>query len=142
MNAPRPDGGPAFPVVSRTGDASHAGMSLRAYLIASAPREPQPWFRPECRPKPEGADQEALDQWSMDWLRAKYLQWPGAWADEQLKTLNGGGNTSDRLDQLADALFRAHSELGELYRTFGPSIRTHALMQIIERVLRAEGIQL
>lgn len=34
------DGGPAFP------EAGYSGMSLRDYLIAHAPVEPQDWFEP------------------------------------------------------------------------------------------------
>jgi hypothetical protein len=37
------DGGPAFPPSTRA-----EGMSLRAYFMAHAPAEPQPWFRPIC----------------------------------------------------------------------------------------------
>jgi len=50
------DGGPAFPVleVNEQGqlEVTSTGMTLREYLIAHAPAEPQPWFRPVVPPKP------------------------------------------------------------------------------------------
>lgn len=52
------DGGPAFPRQSdKDGRGeflwAHDGMSLRDYFIAHAPNEPQPWFRPVMKPRPE-----------------------------------------------------------------------------------------
>lgn len=62
------DGGPAFPragfELPNTGSASdtcpQAGMTLRAYFIAHAPAEPQPWFRPAVYDQPRLPDKFAL----------------------------------------------------------------------------------
>jgi len=117
---------PAFPA----GNApAHSGMSLRAYFMAHAPVEPQPWFRPVMpHPQPKlplrdfdmtqeeaedwaGWDNHAidveqvgsvrlqayiralifakkqLDDWQADYRRQSWVQWPAAWADEQLEQL-------------------------------------------------------
>jgi len=46
-------GGPAFPLNAANMNLHGAkGMTLRQYYIAHAPAEPQPWFEPEMRTKP------------------------------------------------------------------------------------------
>jgi hypothetical protein len=50
------------------------GMSLRAYFMAHAPVEPQPWFNPKITEKHFGSEIE----------KQRYVQWPAAWADEQI----------------------------------------------------------
>jgi hypothetical protein len=136
------DGGPAFPIPARAGAPVHMGMSLRTYLIAHAPQHPQPWFQPDFPERPANATTDELDAWGVSYLQAQYIQWPGAWADAQLAHFNGGNEAQERINALADALYRGLAEMRELYRQFGPTARSHHLLPIIEKVLRAEGIQL
>lgn len=103
------DGGPAFPLpfildptrgeMGMYVDAADAGvptgLSVRDYFIAHAPAEPQPWFRPAMpRPCPERILKEGCDypingkerhEWHVEFERQRWIQWPAAWADEQLK---------------------------------------------------------
>lgn len=85
----------------------------RLYLMAHAPVEPQVWFSPHVDEKPmqpiAGPPDEyesvarrveferkfrehkkALDAWAHECEKQRLLQWPAAWADEQLKVLDGG----------------------------------------------------
>lgn len=50
------------------------GMTLRDYFAAHAPAEPQSWFEPTM---PSGSPN--------DYFKERSIQWPYAWADEQLK---------------------------------------------------------
>lgn len=91
------------------------GISVRDYFIAHAPAEPQPWFYPNVPPCPEikgwansnnpgrvyaceahamidntrgevtPSNQKEIEQWHKEYTRQRYIQWPAAWADEQLK---------------------------------------------------------
>lgn len=88
------------------------GMTLRDYLVAHAPAVPQPWFKPSAPPRPkpvwvgdtgtvygtrllaeaaEGEDgycdinASAAREWEAEYQKQRYVQWPAAWADEQLK---------------------------------------------------------
>jgi hypothetical protein len=142
MTAHRTDGGPAFPIPARQGAPVHMGMSLRAYLIAHAPRDPQPWFQPDFPELTADASMEARYQWDSDRVRATYVQWPGAWADAQLALCNGGNEAQERINHLTDALYRSYAEMRDLYRTFGPTQRSHHLLPVVEKILRAEGVQL
>lgn len=75
------------------------GMTLRDYFIAHAPADPQPWFEPvmKKRPKPifeDPADEDCVNYhevraWDEDYKKQRYIQWPGAWADEQIKLREG-----------------------------------------------------
>jgi hypothetical protein len=127
MSAPINDGGPAYPWPDPEHNMGAEGMSLRAYFMAHAPAEPQPWFAPRmpARPQPperprsqdltpdaskeldglndwlntedvqdpnvksfaEAMDAYRLnsDAWAREQKRERYLQWPGAWADEMIK---------------------------------------------------------
>jgi len=82
------------------GSLSFDGMSLRMYLIAHAPAEPQAWFLPVMpteRPEPIWSDEEsrmrdasalnfeAMVAWDVEHKKQRYIQWPAAWADEILK---------------------------------------------------------
>ncbi len=94
------DGGPVYPL-NTTNESNggafdpHPGLSLRDYLIAHAPAEPQPWFDPVMpTPRPEPIGNESTTDYlrrpdvrTWDWEQEKqrYIQWPAAWADEQLK---------------------------------------------------------
>jgi hypothetical protein len=85
------DGGPAFPIGS--GDMRDPQrMSLRDYFIAHAPAEPQYWFVPEMPPQPdwimeEGrcTNRQALDDHEREYNKQRFVQWPAAWADEQIE---------------------------------------------------------
>ncbi len=90
------DGGPAFPEAGLSnlpnGEFIHgrAGMTLRDYLIAHAPAQPQPWFEPVM---PDGFEPDWTingrpcfgDEKQAAYTKQRYIQWPAAWADEQLK---------------------------------------------------------
>jgi hypothetical protein len=72
------------------------GMSLRAYFMAHAPAEPQTWFSPvmptEIPPLRAMTDVEnnhARAAWASTAEKQRQLQWPAAWADEQLEILKG-----------------------------------------------------
>lgn len=125
------DGGTAFPVHIVYEDCGldgnsgpfltetvKYGITVRDYFMAHAPAEPQDWFSPVMRAKPDGpgsrpktidlnmmrydvktpetdAYDEAVkkwnkdcDQWARDFNRQRYIQWPAAWADEMLKQRN------------------------------------------------------
>jgi len=115
------DGGPAFarPIGSyldgnycRQYNNSFRGMSLRDYLAAHAPAEPQPWFEPVFTtpiPKhpvwngfdPYGSKkllmkhETTLRQLGYEKEQARLAQWPYAWADALLaerekKSANNG----------------------------------------------------
>lgn len=91
------------------------GMTLRDYFAAHAPADPQPWFTPVMPPKPQskwvdengreyaspfeaeravGFDQfwdenrDAVGAWETERAKARFTQWPYAWADEQIKERN------------------------------------------------------
>lgn len=99
---------------NRPASTEQTGMTIRDYFIAHAPEHPQPWFKPVMPPKPdsticvsddgqrfyddkwaaekvEGDDgfqrvnQAEMNQWESDYIKQKFVQWPAAWADEQLK---------------------------------------------------------
>lgn len=55
-----------------------SGITLRMYLVAHAPEEPQEWFSPTTVRKNWG---------DPEYQRQRYLQWPGAWADEQINMM-------------------------------------------------------
>lgn len=106
----KPRGGWAFPqndaAVNRINN--EAGMSLRDYFAAHAPKRPQEWFQPNILPKPEpiwpcshttehveNCNCSAWDVSEENW-RERYdydrmkkhetlKQWPYAWADAMLK---------------------------------------------------------
>lgn len=88
------------------------GMTLRDYFAAHAPTDPQPWFLPTMPPKPKSkwidedgkeyssrweaeeavgfdgyvdANLEAVGMWEAEYVKARFTQWPYAWADEQLQ---------------------------------------------------------
>lgn len=97
------NGGPAFPEQGARGKVTGGeGMSLRAYFAAHAPDEPQGWFEPVMttkRPNPERPDgdhdyeRDAINTpeiiaWDAEYHRQRYIQWPLAWADEQIAQLN------------------------------------------------------
>ncbi|MFA5377415.1 MAG: hypothetical protein WC455_16810 [Dehalococcoidia bacterium] len=75
------DGGPAFPIGSGDMRDPH-GMSLRDYFIAHAPAEPQEWFTPRDR---DGDASCAIFVGDEDYVKQRFIQWPAAWADEQIK---------------------------------------------------------
>ncbi|SER36937.1 MULTISPECIES: hypothetical protein [Pseudomonas] len=102
---------PAFPNQTTDGSDKDAGMSLLAYFMAHAPAEPQPWFKPEPdEPEPmpyiDGSDAPRPERYTsadatipnranhahVDWKRrldrARYVQWPRAWALAQIEQLN------------------------------------------------------
>lgn len=88
------------------------GMSLRDYFIAHAPDHPHPWFTPVMPPCPDGSiwvsddgmrkytnhadafanegdsctrfNQDAIDAWTAERDKQRFVQWPAAWADAQL----------------------------------------------------------
>jgi len=75
---------------------SDKDISLRDYFIAHAPAEPQPWFEPVMetkRPEPIFPDNRKYDAintdeivaWDRERQKQRYIQWPAAWADEQIK---------------------------------------------------------
>lgn len=106
-------GGPAFPIPGLHHDADFNGMTLRDYFIAHAPEHPQPWFKPVMPTRPNSTicvsedgqrtydDQWAaskaegdnfqrvnhaeIEQWDAEYIKQKFVQWPAAWADEQIK---------------------------------------------------------
>lgn len=59
--------------------------SLRVYLITHAPRKPQFWFVPVI---PDG-HYEGMSKYekSIEYSKQRLIQWPAAWADEQIKLL-------------------------------------------------------
>ena len=59
-----------------------SGITLRMYLIAHAPEEPQEWFTPAGEPW-------TLEEREMQ----RYIQWPGAWADRQIELENARDKT-------------------------------------------------
>lgn len=61
----------AFPL-----GTAEPGMTLRDYFAAHAPAEPQSWFEPTMPPGPPDMH---------DYYKELSIQWPYAWADEQLK---------------------------------------------------------
>ena len=91
------------------------GMSVRTYLMAHAPAEPQPWFEPYMPKKPDPTiwigesgnkyhsrldaeraegdefvrpvNSEAIAAWEQEKKKQRYIQWPAAWADEMMKQL-------------------------------------------------------
>jgi len=94
------DGGPAFPRAEVKDTAMGfqvitgwcPGMSLRDYFIAHAPAYPQQWFLPEMPPQPNEIIEDGLCTNSNEILaydreydKQRYIQWPSAWADEQIK---------------------------------------------------------
>lgn len=121
----RDDGGPAFPTSAPNWNPVYAGtgITVRDYLIAHAPAEPQPWFdpvMPEPPRVPHWSDIEDdaarcdvrlsdamkidpktdfgrafvemrsmaiadLEAWNKERKKQRYIQWPAAWADEQMK---------------------------------------------------------
>jgi hypothetical protein len=60
--------------------------SIRVYLAAHAPAEPQFWFVPKMD---TDTPKEAGDrcEWMLERDKQRLLQWPLAWADEQIKLL-------------------------------------------------------
>lgn len=88
-------------------------LFMRLFFMATAPAEPQPWFKPVMPTKRPGPhymneartrhyftwqdaekecgdcyvdiNREASEAWDAEHARERYLQWPAAWADEQLK---------------------------------------------------------
>jgi hypothetical protein len=63
----------------------HPNMTLRDYLIAHAPDEPQAWFVVSGNPTaPEPIDRDARSAWSLECYKRRCVQWPGAWADAQI----------------------------------------------------------
>lgn len=93
------------------------GMTLRDYFAAHAPSQPQPWFKPIVSKCPErawestdgsvkfasvqeaekamgefgefhDANAEAIREWGNEFDKQQWLQWPFAWADEQIKQRN------------------------------------------------------
>jgi hypothetical protein len=85
----------------------------RLYLMAHAPDEPQAWFSPKVAERPmqplpgppDGYEsmarrsefehkvseyKRAINVWTYECEKQRLLQWPAAWADEQLKVLDGG----------------------------------------------------
>lgn len=104
--------GPAFPTslanndielrfgyageVIAPGVASHySGLSIRQWFMAHAPAEPQPWFEPKMPPRPSPPESQldwnragiALQEWGAEKRKQRLVQWPAAWADEQLKAM-------------------------------------------------------
>jgi len=89
------------------------GMTLRDYFVAHAPADPQHWFiptMPTSRPVPVwvadvggkeyashldaeracgdcfcNKNQQAIDEWDSEFGKQRFIQWPGAWADEMIK---------------------------------------------------------
>lgn len=61
---------------------------LRDYLIAHAPVVPQTWFKPDMPEQPPTMHGR-LD-WHTEYHKQLYIQWPSAWADEQLKARGRG----------------------------------------------------
>lgn len=110
-----PGHGPAFPhQVTDFKAAYFPGITIRDYFIVHAPELPQAWFRPvmptPCPPRQyvsnddkthfasvKAADDAcgmdgyydqnagAIDQWRQELKKQTAIQWPAAWADEQLK---------------------------------------------------------
>lgn len=80
----------------------HLNLTLRDYLIAHAPAEPQAWFTIDTPPRPtrpipvtvlDGlggrrvemkVDHDAVSKWATETQKQMLLQWPGAWADAQI----------------------------------------------------------
>lgn len=87
---------PVYPTGDHSGIAPGGGMSIRTYLAAHAPAEPQPWFTPTMPPRPVAyypdddarhehpANWRALEAWDAERERQRYAQWPWAWADAVL----------------------------------------------------------
>lgn len=59
-------------------------MSLLAYFMAHAPAEPQPWFSPRASVNLTRGTAE----WDDEVKKQKYIQWPEAWAREQIAILD------------------------------------------------------
>jgi hypothetical protein len=114
------NGGSAFPVQGKTirnGDKEltfngEAGMSLRDYFIAHAPKHPQQWFKPVMKIQEPAYFLNSIDnyvpikwwqvwrllesddrysqvnpdwyQWKRELERQTFIQWPIAWADATL----------------------------------------------------------
>ena len=86
------DGGPAFP----KGDDSSPqdGMSLRDWLMAHAPLEPQWHFEPAMpTPRPEAVKHEnsewpantnEIQAWDDECAKQRAIKWPWVWADAML----------------------------------------------------------
>lgn len=122
----RNDGGPAFPndpdMWLRGNSATNnedrerlplneeCGMSLRDYLAAHAPAEPQPWFKPVMntpRPQPHDFDRDGnaansqeIHTWDRAAIDQTYIQWPYAWADAMLRERERG-SAENELRRLA-----------------------------------------
>lgn len=60
--------------------------SIRVYLAAHAPAEPQFWFGAIMETE---IPKDARDrfEWMLERDKQRLLQWPLAWADEQIKLL-------------------------------------------------------
>ena len=112
------DGGSAFPGMRRIGlapytkveDVPVAGMSLRDYFAAHAPKKSQAWFKPVMvipRPVPiqscsdtaehdydrcgefcEPRNLDAIRAYGDERKKQSQIQWPYAWADAILKARN------------------------------------------------------
>ena len=91
--------GPAFPMIR---DMRHnadwdyePGITVRQWFMAHAPAEPQPWFEPKMPPRPSPPESQrdrnragiALQEWGAEKRKQRLVQWPAAWADEQLKAM-------------------------------------------------------
>lgn len=114
----------AFPLPYTSTREDTSGMTLRAYFMAHAPAQPQPWFQPEVYKRPDLPDKFAalgqeqrrelsdhdndglnaedasepvrlfiaerakarakLAAWEKFRDKARYVQWPVAWADAMI----------------------------------------------------------
>jgi hypothetical protein len=84
----------AFPVPEGVVDGMRAepldkGMTLREYFMAHAPAEPQKWFEPKMTTNREPPFDLACNfqeeiPWDREYQKQRCLQWPAAWADEQI----------------------------------------------------------
>lgn len=102
---PKLDGGPAFPLVAEKVENhpryyNSAGMTLRDYLAAHAPKRPQRWFVPRMPERPaeiydhEHPSENCWDcmprnwrerqEWNDVYATERLIQWPYAWADAQI----------------------------------------------------------
>lgn len=106
---------PAFPAAGLDVNHPMSGLTIRQYLAAHAPAEPQPWFTPILGPRPEddwrhsrsdwrfdtysaavehcqkhggepvNANWDTQRAWDNDRERQRFIQWPWAWADALLR---------------------------------------------------------
>lgn len=84
----------------------HDNITLREYYIAHAPAKPQPWFKPDFGNAPiesnsghfyvdvhaarkGAANGESFSKHEAKVRKARYTQWPAAWADEMVKHSEG-----------------------------------------------------